>query len=64
MPPPGAGPYIDEALIADLEAQDTACRMDKPFAPVRELNAHHAGRHPRARRMLLRSVPHTVGFAR
>ncbi|MEU3602287.1 hypothetical protein ABZ714_26745 [Streptomyces sp. NPDC006798] len=53
-PPPG--PYVDEALIADLEAADTVFQLDKLLALVRELNANHADQHPYACQMLLRAI--------
>ncbi|MGW2922845.1 hypothetical protein ACWDBF_33930 [Streptomyces angustmyceticus] len=50
------GPYVDEALITDLEAKNTTLRLDKLLALVRELNANHADRHPYACQMLLRAI--------
>ncbi|MFD5110558.1 hypothetical protein [Streptomyces cinereoruber] len=49
-------PYIDETLIADLEAKDTTFRTDKLLALVHELNANHAAEHPYACQMLLRAL--------
>ncbi|MCX4827099.1 hypothetical protein OG883_46535 [Streptomyces sp. NBC_01142] len=55
--PTGApGPYVDEALIADLEAKDSALQPDKLLALVDELNVNHANRHPYACQMLLRAI--------
>ncbi|MET9520344.1 hypothetical protein [Streptomyces sp. NPDC002994] len=50
------GPYVDEALIADLEDKGTTFRLDKLLALVRELNANYADQHPYACQMLLRAI--------
>ncbi|WP_327372267.1 hypothetical protein [Streptomyces sp. NBC_01217] len=60
MPAPATsaapGPYVDEALIAALEAKDTTLQRDKLLALVGELNANHADRHTYACQMLLRAI--------
>ncbi|WP_329167987.1 hypothetical protein OG709_27905 [Streptomyces sp. NBC_01267] len=53
---PGPGPYVDEALIADLKAKNTVLQLDKLLALVGELNTNHADRHPYACQMLLRAI--------
>ncbi|MGC5400708.1 hypothetical protein ACPXCP_33800 [Streptomyces sp. DT20] len=50
------GPYVDEALIADLKAKDTVLQLDKLLALVGELNANYTDRHPYACQMLLRAI--------
>lgn len=56
VPAAAPGPYVDQALITDLEAKDTALRLDKLLALVGELNANYADRHPYACQMLLRAI--------
>ncbi|MEU6070652.1 hypothetical protein ABZ864_40985 [Streptomyces sp. NPDC047082] len=56
MPNSRPGPYVDEALITYLEAKETAFRVDKLLALVRELNANYADQHPYACQMLLRAI--------
>jgi len=56
VPLPKPGPYVDEALITDLEDKETVFRVDKLLALVRELNANHADQHPYACQMLLRAI--------
>ncbi|WP_331722427.1 hypothetical protein [Streptomyces anulatus] len=55
-PVSAVNPYVDEELIADLEAKATNFRTDKLLALVRELNANYADQHPYACQMLLRAI--------
>ncbi|MER5887009.1 hypothetical protein ABT160_24560 [Streptomyces sp. NPDC001941] len=55
-PGPVPGPYVSEGLLFDLEAKDTALRVDKLLALARELNDNHAGGNPYACQMLLRAI--------
>ncbi|MFD3940054.1 hypothetical protein ACFWSF_35250 [Streptomyces sp. NPDC058611] len=56
IPVPARGSYVDDGLIADLEAKDTALRVDKLVALARELNTNHAAENPYACQMLLRAI--------
>ncbi|GAA2427905.1 hypothetical protein [Streptomyces coeruleofuscus] len=56
VPQPTPGPYVDEALITDLEDKDAVLRVGKLLALVRELNSNYADQHPYACQMLLRAI--------
>lgn len=53
---PQPAPYINEDLIADLDATDTPFKLDKLIALAWELNANHAEQRPYACHMLLRAI--------